>query len=108
VINSYLRLKRAEVLILIVIGTDFSDFQLQIFLHYQVSCRGVIMLRFVIYASFVVLMCDGATIPRIDKNLNCDGLPQEIIDDIASYRPVVNRIIDSYLNGPYKGQTYKL
>lgn len=34
-------------------------------------------------------------------------LPQEIVEEIATYKPVVQRIVDAALNGVFKGRTWR-
>ena len=43
------------------------------------------------------------------KNLKEDecALPQDVIDEIAGYSDAVDRIIDLFLRGPLKGETWK-
>jgi hypothetical protein len=44
---------------------------------------------------------------RAKQIANCDGrISQELIQEIASYRPVANQIIDLFTSGVFKGRAY--
>lgn len=45
-------------------------------------------------------------IDKNGKNRKC-SLSQELIDEIRSYQPVVDKIVASVVNGQYSGSTWK-
>lgn len=57
------------------------------------------VLRWVILALFIGILVEASTD-------NCQ-LSKDLKDEIQSYKPVVNRIIESIVNGEFKGDTYR-
>lgn len=54
------------------------------------------------------LICNTASIP-VEKKIKAAecNLPQGVIEDIAGYADDVDKIIDYFLQGPFKGETWK-
>jgi hypothetical protein len=65
------------------------------------------MIRYIVCSSVIILLCNGAIVPEHRREVDCEDLPQEIVDDIASYHTLVTLIIDYYTKGPFKGHTYQ-
>ena len=64
-------------------------------------------LLFVILFVKIFIVCDSANTlnsKNVEKECN---LPQDVIDDIAGYAEHANKIMDQFLTGPFKGETYK-
>lgn len=63
-----------------------------------------------LFVSFLacLIICDATSIDsgKNNKEDECN-LPQEVIDDIASYASDVDKIIDYFVRGPYKGKTFE-
>lgn len=67
--------------------------------------RPKLIFAIILIKAFVI--CNSASVPD-PKNLKDEcNLSQEIKDDIASYADDVNKIMDYFLQGPFKGETYK-
>lgn len=59
-----------------------------------------------IFAS--ALICDATSIPNGKKVKAAEcNLPRDVIEDIAGYADDVDKIIDYFLQGPFKGETWK-
>ncbi|CAG9853982.1 unnamed protein product [Phyllotreta striolata] len=58
------------------------------------------------FGLLVFTSCDTINNDVVQED-ECD-LPSELIQEIASYQPTVNRIIDSVTKGKHRGQPYKL
>ncbi|XP_077296891.1 carboxypeptidase Q-like [Arctopsyche grandis] len=56
---------------------------------------------------FTILgVCNSASISIDSAKLECN-LPQTVIDEIAGYANVTNTILDYFIRGPFKGETWK-
>lgn len=56
---------------------------------------------------FTILgVCNSASISTDSAKLECN-LPQNVIDEIAGYTNVTNTILDYFIRGPFKGETWK-
>lgn len=55
----------------------------------------------------IFVACNSASTSNAKNADDECNLSQDIIDDIAGYADKVNRIIDHFLQGPSKGETYK-
>lgn len=66
-------------------------------------------LKLIIAIFFVeaLVICNSASVPDAKNVAEECNLSQDIIDDIAGYAEVVNQIMDYFLQGPFKGETYK-
>ena len=68
---------------------------------------GSVVIIFSILAQPCLSLVDNEDSNNSTSRLNCSSVSAALLQEIRGYKPIVNKIIDSVMNGEFKGSAYK-